>query len=60
MKLFKRKFTFLFKSGKEIHFRADNVKVTSRSNELTAYEIEGGPKKLLYVRIDDLSAVLMH
>lgn len=56
--LFKSKFTFVFKSGKTVSFRCDNITITKSGNELTGYEIKGCDDKMFYVCLSEIAAII--
>lgn len=55
----KRRIRVLFKSGKEMYFNADEVKVTHQNGELVSVEVEGMSKMngFLYLRLEDVVAI---
>lgn len=55
---YRKKITFVLKSGKTISALCTNFKITYRGNDLTGYTLEGGNGKLFYLRIDEIAAIL--
>lgn len=55
----KRRIRVIFKSGKEMYFNADEVKVTHQHGELVSVEVEGMSKMngFLYLRLEDVVAI---
>ena len=55
----KQRIRVLFKSGKEIYFNADEVKVTHQNGELVSVKVEGMSKMngFLYLRLEDIVAI---
>ena len=53
----RKQVTFLFKSGKEISFLAENVNIKTTANDLTSVEIVGGKGTPFYYRLDEIAAI---
>ena len=56
----KTKHTFLFKSGKEISFRAENLKIETSANDLISVGVTGGEGILFYYRLDEIAAIIVN
>lgn len=53
----KQRLTIILKSGKEIKFTADDMKIVTRGNELIEYTIKG-ECRIFYCKIDEIAAIL--
>jgi hypothetical protein len=53
----KQHLTIVLKSGKEIKFTADDMKIVTKGNELVEYSIKG-ECGLFYCKIDEIAAIL--
>ena len=55
----KRRIRVIFKSGKEIYFNADEVKITHHNGDLVSVEAEGMSimNGFLYLRLEDVVAI---
>lgn len=55
----KRRIRVIFKSGKEMYFSADEVKITHQNGELASITVDGMSKMngFLYLRLEDVVAI---
>ncbi len=49
--------TFTLKSGCQIDVKCDDVKITIQGNEIVGYKLDGAVNRLMYLRIEDISAI---
>ena len=49
--------TFTLKSGCQIDVKCDDVKITIHGNEIVGYKLDGAVNRLMYLRIEDISAI---
>ena len=49
--------TFTLKSGRQIDVKCDDVKITIQGNDLVSYKLEGAAAGLMYLRVEDISAI---